>query len=122
MLFMSEETERPYGLEIVDMVNFGHEKAPAHCTLRPVRKTVRAEVNVLYCYIIMYITLLAQCLVKLSINLYRLSFGNRSELRELRKASTTTLFSKDFKGTRLIAVPNGKKVEDVTIGNPHPSF
>jgi hypothetical protein len=36
-------------------------------------------------------------------------------MRETPKALTTTLFSKEYGGTRLIVVPNGKNVEDGTI-------
>jgi hypothetical protein len=34
---------------------------------------------------------------------------------EALRALTTTLYSKDYKGTRLIAVPNGKNVRDWVI-------
>lgn len=38
-----------------------------------------------------------------------------TKLREPPKAITTTLISKDRRGTRLIAEPNGKKVNDVSL-------
>jgi hypothetical protein len=46
---------------------------------------------------------------------------NTSKLRESPKASTTTSLEKFDEGTRLIAEPNSKKVEDATMGNPQPS-
>jgi len=39
-------------------------------------------------------------------------------LREIPKASTTTLNLKLLKGTRLIVEPNGNNVEDTTMDNP----
>ena len=44
-----------------------------------------------------------------------------SKLRELPKVLTTTLIKKFLRGTRLIVESNGKKVRDITMGNPHPS-
>ena len=38
------------------------------------------------------------------------------------RASSTTPPGNSERGPRLIAVPNGKKDEYITMGNPHPSF
>jgi hypothetical protein len=38
--------------------------------------------------------------------------GNTTWRRESPKALITTLFWKQYKGTRLIIVPNGKKIKD----------
>jgi hypothetical protein len=43
------------------------------------------------------------------------SFCNKHKLRETPKVSTTTSALKSAEGTRLIAVPNGKKVENWAI-------
>jgi len=43
-------------------------------------------------------------------------------MREVPKAFTTTHRRNDGWGTRLIAEPNGKKVNDDTMGNPQGSI
>lgn len=43
-------------------------------------------------------------------------------MRENPKAFTTTLPGNRGRGTRLIAEPNGKKVNDETMGNPQGSI
>ncbi len=48
-------------------------------------------------------------------------FCNTFKLRETPKALTTIFIWKLIKRTRLITEPNGKKVKDNTMGNPHPS-
>jgi len=40
---------------------------------------------------------------------------NKAKLRETPKVLTTTLYEKSYKGTRLIAEPNGKNVKKWTI-------
>jgi hypothetical protein len=41
---------------------------------------------------------------------------------DILRAFTTTLISKDFRGTRLIDEPNGKNVKDWVISNQAPKL